>query len=164
MAGILDTLNVNLTVLLATAVLFITLVLVMDRLFWRRVLAHLDARRQEIARAYEALDTTRRQLDDLQREYEGRLARIEADARVRIQQTVRDAQMQRDRTIADARDDAARVVRDGAIELGRQHDEALVQTRERLAQVSLNTLERVVGQTPSPEQRRLVEEYIAQCT
>jgi len=164
MGDLVKSLNINGTVLLATAVLFVALVFVMDRLFWKRVMAHLDRRRQEIARAYETVDAMRQQLDDLQHEYEGRLARIEAEARARIQQTVRDAQAQRDRLIAEAREEAARVVREGAVDLERQHDAAVAAMRERLAAVSLDTLGRVVGQPPTPEQQRLVADYIAQHT
>jgi len=43
------------------------------------MMKHLESRKEEIARAYSTVDQTRREMDNLRSEYQGRLAEIEAE-------------------------------------------------------------------------------------
>src|SRR2546422_10770221 len=103
MDALLHALKIEPRILLANGILFLLLLQVMSRLFWKPMMKHLEKRKEEIANAYSTVDQTRREMDNLRSEYQGRLAAIEAEARGRIQETVSDAQHQRGKMISDAR-------------------------------------------------------------
>jgi F-type H+-transporting ATPase subunit b len=158
---LLTSLNIDPQILLYNGILFLALLVVMDRLFWKKVMAHLDKRKQDIASAYETVDATRRELDDLQREYQGRLNRIEGDARARIQQTVREAQAQREQILAAAHQQAEEATRRGEQQISFEHGEAVATMRGRLADVAADAIAKVTGEPAGDERRSLVQEYIS---
>ena len=90
MDQLLKSLNIDPVVLLLNGVLFLVLLAILNAIFWKPMMKHLDARKAEISDAYKAVDDTRREMENLRTEYQGRLANIEAEARGRIQSTVRD--------------------------------------------------------------------------
>jgi F-type H+-transporting ATPase subunit b len=157
---LLKSLNIAPQILLYNGILFIALLIVMDRLFWKKVMSHLEKRKRDIANAYETVDATRRELDDLQHEYQGRIAHIEGDARARIQQTVREAQTQREQILAEAHKQAEEASRQGDQQIASEHDEAAAAMRNRLADVALEAIEKVTGEKPVEERRSLVQSYI----
>jgi F-type H+-transporting ATPase subunit b len=162
--SLLKNLNIDPTVLLLNGVVFLVLLQVMTRLFWKPILEHLDRRKEEIDGAYQTVDDTRREMEELRSEYQARLARIEAEARARIQQTVREAQAQREALIAQARQDAERIVAEGGRSIELEREQISNSMRDALDDVALGVLRKVTGVAPGSAQRALVDEYIAQST
>lgn len=159
---VLKSLNIDPVVMLCNGLLFLFLLIVLDRLFWKPIIAHLDERRKNIAGAYENIDATRAELDRLAREYQDRVARIESEARSHIQQTVRAAQTQREQVLAEAHASAEEIMKQGAVEIEADHDAAVTAMQDRLSAVAMELVAKVTGETPGPERTRLAEEYIAQ--
>jgi len=160
--SLLKSLNIDPLVLLLNGVLFLLLLAVLNVLFWKPMMLHLDRRRTDIANAYKTVEDTRREMENLRGEYQARLARIEAEARGRIQQTVRDAQRQREEMIAEARAQAEEIVRQGAQSIEQEREQTLAAMRDTLDDVALEVLAKATGAPPDPAQRRLVDEYVAQ--
>lgn len=161
MDQLLKSLNIDPLVLLLNGVLFLVLLAILNAIFWKPMMKHLDARKSEISGAYKAVDDTRREMENLRTEYQGRLAHIEAEARGRIQSTVRDAQHQRETMIAEARERAEEIMRQGAESVEQEKQETLAGMRTTLDDVAMRALAKALQAEPDPAQKRLVDEYIA---
>jgi F-type H+-transporting ATPase subunit b len=160
--GILKSLNIDPVVMLWNGILFLVTLAILNVVFWQPILRHLEQRKDHIADAYKTVDDTRREMEDLRGEYQTRLARIEADARGQIQQTVREAQSQREAMIAQARAQAEQISQQGVQNIAREKEETLANMRETLDDVALEALTKATGLSTDPVQRKLVDEYIAQ--
>jgi F-type H+-transporting ATPase subunit b len=160
--AILKSLNIDPTIMLYNGALFIALFVVLNQVYWKRMMKHLDSRRAEIANAYQTVEDSRHEMENLRTEYQGRMAKIEADARARIQQTVRDAQAQREAILAEARSQSEAIQQEGMDNISREREQALHDMERRLADVATHALEKVIGSAPDPAQKRLVEQYITE--
>ena len=130
---------------LAQVVLFVVLVLVLDRLFWRPMLAHLAKREQRIKDAYTTVEQTRHEMETLRSDYQSRIIRIEADARSHIQQAIKEAQSERERILAEARAKADAAIQQGVDAMQREKTEALTSLRERMVAIALTAVDKAVG-------------------
>lgn len=155
-----ESLAIDLRVLLLNGAAFLVLLFVMDRLFWKPVMQHLKKREENIQAAYNKVDATREEMETLRNEYQTRLDGIEAEARARIQATLKDAQKARDDVLADARAVAERILREGAEQIEADRLAALEAAESRLEQAALEALGKAQGEPPDDEQRRRVREYI----
>lgn len=161
MNDLLKSLGIEPLVLLLNGALFLVLVAILNAIFWKPMAKHLDARKGQISDAYKAVDDTRREMENLRTEYQGRLANIEAEARGRIQSTVRDAQHQRETMIAEARARAEEIMRQGGVSIEEEKQETLAGMRTTLDDVAVRALSKALQTDPSLAQRKLVDEYIA---
>ena len=153
MQALLTSFKIDPSILLLNGILFLALVQIMDKLFWKPVLRHLDGRKASIENAYQAVDNVRREMEDLRSEYQSRLSQIESDARRRIQDTVRDAQRQREEMIAKARSEADATIKQGAARIGQEKGEMLVAMRDHLDEAAGVALAKVRS-----EERRVGKE------
>jgi F-type H+-transporting ATPase subunit b len=161
MGDLLKSLNIEPMVLLLNGVVFLLLLAILNAIFWKPMMRHLEGRRHQIADAYKTVEETRREMENLRAEYQGRLAKIEADARGRIQQTVRDAQAQREQMIAEARGQAEQIMAEGARNIQHERDQTLAGMRDTLDDVALEVLTKATGMSGDGTRRKLVDEYIA---
>ncbi len=161
---LLKSLNIDPMVILLNGVLFLVLLFILDKSFWKPMLTHLDNRKKEVTSAYQAIDNTRTELEKLRAEYQVRLNGIEAEARGQIQTTVRDAQAQREAMIAAAREQSEQMVKDGTVAILKESDESLAAMRGSLDTVASDTLAKALGIPVKDSQRKLVDEYIAKQT
>jgi F-type H+-transporting ATPase subunit b len=162
MDSLLKSLNIDLMVLLLNGVVFLVLLFVMNAVFWSPMMKHLEGRRHRISDAYKAVEDTRREMENLRAEYQGRLTAIEAEARGRIQDTVREAQEQRERLVVEARARVEALQREGAAGIQTETSATLADMRGTLDDVALEALTRATGAPTDPAQRRLVEQFAAQ--
>ena len=158
---LLDSLKIDPTILLINGILFLVLVQIMSRLFWKPMMQHLDKRKDDIAHAYTTVDDTRREMENLRSEYQARLAQIEAEARVHIQQTVRDAQKQREELMAEARAQSEETIRSGTANIEQEKAQAVVSMRESLDEVAESALAKALGAPAAGKQKQLIDEYIS---
>ncbi len=161
MKDLLDSLKIDPMVLGLNIVLFLAVVIILDRLFWKPMMRHLDGRKDRISDAYRTVDETRKEMERLRTDYQARLTEIEAEARGRIQETVRDAQHQREQMVAEARAQAERVLAESAHEIEREQAQTAVTIRGGLSKVAAGALASVIGIPANAVQLQLVEEHIA---
>ncbi len=161
---LLKSLNIDPTLILLNGLLFLILLFILDKTFWKPMLSHLDNRKKEVTAAYTAIDNTRVELEKLRTEYQVRLTGIEAEARNQIQATVRDAQTQREAMIAEAREQSEQMVRTGTAAIANESDESLTAMRKSLDTVASDTLAKALGIPVVDSQRKLVDDYIAKQT
>ena len=76
--------------IISQAVTFLLLLWVLRRLAWRPVLTLLDERRARIQEEFRRIEQGKAELATLQEEYRRHLSRIEAEARVKLQETIQE--------------------------------------------------------------------------
>jgi|GEM_PF-1590569 len=158
--SISKSLSIDPLVMLLNGVTFIVLLAVMDRVFWKPVMRHLDRRNEQIKDAYGTIEATRTEMDRLRTEYQQRLEEIEAQARARIQETLKAAQQSREQALAEAREAAERIAREGAEQIEADRLAARAAAEERLERAAMDALARAQGIAPDEAQQRLIQEYI----
>ena len=138
----------------AHVVLFITLLLVMNSVFWTPMLAHLKKRDQAIRDAYLSVEDTQRELETLRLDYQNRIKQEETDAHNRIQSLVKEATTERDRLIAEARAEADALLRRGTAEIEGERVENLNSLRGKMVSLAGAALSKAVGGALTPEHLR----------
>jgi F-type H+-transporting ATPase subunit b len=161
MGDLLKSLNIEPVVMLANGILFLVLVQVLDKVFWKPMQAQLNQRKQTIMDAYAKVDTTRGEMESLQSEYQTRMNRIEAEARAKIQDTVLEVQHQRDAMIAEARAEAASEISRGLAEIEREKAGVIGTMHAGLDSVASGALGSALGIAPNAAQQKLVKEFVS---
>ena len=147
---------------LAQIVLFIILILVMNQVFWKPMLAHLAKRDQSVKDAYKTVDDLRHEMETLRAEYQARIIKIEAEARSHIQQAIKEAQAERERILSEARTDADTAIHNGLQSMQREKSEALTSLRERMIGIAMGAVDKAMGTSADPiALRRSVEQGVA---
>jgi F-type H+-transporting ATPase subunit b len=159
---LLDSLKIDPWILLINGVMFLILLQVLNAIFWKPMMKHLDKRKDEITHAYQAVENTRREMENLRSDYQSRLAQIESEARGRIQSTVRDAQKQREEMIARARAESEETVKRGLAGIEAEQAQAVARMRDDLDDVALSALGKALNTTTDSAHRKLVDDYIAE--
>jgi F-type H+-transporting ATPase subunit b len=110
---------------LINIIIFIVLLVVMNRVYWKPMLAHLKSRDKEITDAYSQRDRLQHEMEELRADYLARLAVIEAEARSHIQAAVKEAQTERERILAEARASSDTALKTGIANLEREMAQAI---------------------------------------
>ena len=72
--------------LIAQIISFLILFFILRAFAWKKFLNILDQRKERIAAEFNKIESAKAQLEKLKQEYEGKLARIEEEARQKIQE------------------------------------------------------------------------------
>jgi F-type H+-transporting ATPase subunit b len=159
---ILHSLGIDPKLLIGQIVGFLVLMWAMNKWIYKPALKFLDDRRSEITATYDQLDADREEMAKTRKQYEDRLAGIEAEARERIQTAVKEAQELRASIVADAQKQAKTVVDNGRAELEREAARTFIELRRQVADLAILAATKVVGESmDDARQRALVDQYIA---
>lgn len=161
MTEILKALNIDPVLLVLNIVLFLSLLVILNFMFWKPMMRQLDKRKQSIEDAHKEVERTQREMESLRDEYRVNLAKIENDARARIQQAVHEAQQERERILTEARAQSDEIKRQGEESIRAESNEAMRQMVSTLDQLSLQTLDSILGAGGGGGKMTLVREYIA---
>ncbi len=161
MTEILNALNINPVLLALNIVLFLVLLAILNVMFWKPIMNQLEKRKRSIEDAHKEVDRTQREMESLRDEYRANLAKIESDARARIQQAVHEAQQERERILTEARTQSEEIKRQGEETLREESDAAMRKMMSTLDQLSLRTLDSILGSGDGGGRSTLVQEYIA---
>jgi len=148
--------------LLVTQIIgFLILMVVLHRVFTTKVFGILDERRDNIKRAYDQLDADRAAMEETRRQYEARLAGIEAEAREKIQEAVKEAQALRDNLVSDAQSKAEAIVQQGRNDNERERQAAFMEMRQQIVSLAISAAGKVVGENLNDaRQTKMVDDFI----
>lgn len=154
-------LHLSWQVLLSQFLAFAILVWVLGRFLFRPVQGIIEARQQEVRSTLEQAAADRRAMEQSRREYEQRLATIEAEARDKIQAALKEAQTLKEELIATAHSEAERIVRRGEEEIRREKQKALVELREEVADLAVMAATKILGDAIDERQHRaLIQDFV----
>lgn len=125
--------------------LFILLLVVMNQIYWKPMLAHLGKRDKTIKDAYDTVDAVRHEMEQLRADYQSRITRIENEARIHIQQAIKEAQSERERIVTEAKRTADEAIRHTAAELEGEKVASLESLSPRMAEMAFAAVRKALG-------------------
>ena len=147
--------------ILTQALGFIILVVVLRRFAWGPVLRVLDDRRERIAGEFQRIEQSKAQIEALQRDYQTRLAHIEAEARQQIQTAVAEGRRVSQEIQEQARAQAAQLMAQTRENVQIEIAKAKLELRDRVARLALEATERLLEQKlDAAKDEQLVLRYL----
>jgi F-type H+-transporting ATPase subunit b len=158
----MDILHLEPLAILSQAIAFIILVLVLKKFLFQPIQGLLASRQEEVRSTLEQVASDRQAMETSRREYEARLAGIEAEAREKIQAAIKEAQGLRDELVTKARSEAETLVRRGQEELQREKQKALVELRTEVADLAVQAAGKILGNAIDERQHRaLISDFVS---
>jgi F-type H+-transporting ATPase subunit b len=145
MDAIIKSLAFDVQVFGGMILLFLALWAVTNALFWKPVLARLEARDQEIRHAHARVENLRHEMEDLRADYQTRITQVEAEARTRIQNAIKEAQAERERILKEARAESDAMLQQGIADMEREKAQALVELRATMVALAVNAADKALG-------------------
>jgi F-type H+-transporting ATPase subunit b len=156
-------LNISWQALLLQIVGFLLLVAVLKKYLFGTVGGILEARQHDVQETFDQLHRDREAMETSRREYEARLAGIEAEARDRIQAALTEAQGMKDEIIGAARADADRLVTRAREEVVREKQQALEELRTQVADLAIAAAGKILHRSVDDRaHRELISDFISQ--
>lgn len=140
---------------------FILLLFFLNKYVFKPANNILQERQNDIKSTYDQLDDDRARMEDTRRQYEERLAGIEAEARERIQAAVKEAQALRDNLVSDAQVQAESILEQGRNESERERQRAFLEMRQQVVALAVAAAGKVVGESlDNARHTKLVDDFI----
>ena len=157
----LQQLGITPALLFTQMVGFVLLMLLLNKFMFKPIFGILDQRQADIKATYDQLDDDRKRMEETRRQYEQRLANIEAEAREKIQAAVQEAQALRDNLVADARQQAETIVTQGRNDSERERQAAFLEMRGQIVAIAMAAAGKVVGENLNDaRQTKMVDDFI----
>ena len=151
-------LELDLQQVLSQAISFVILLWLLRRFAWRPLLAILDQRRRHIETALQDVAQKKAEMEYLQADYAQRLAKIDDEARVKIQQAVLEGKRIAIEVQEDARAQAQAILAKSKETVELELAKAKVTLRDQVADMTVEAVERVLKQKlDAKSDRALVE-------
>lgn len=155
-------LALNIPLIITQIIGFLILLWFLNRFVFKPIFAVLDQRQADIDATYAQLDDDRRKMEQARRDYEQRLANIEAEARERIQNAVKEAQALSDRIKADAQAQADAIAERARGEGERERQKAFLEMRQQVVALAVAAAGKVVGASlDDARHTKLVDDFIS---
>ncbi len=137
--------------LLSQAISFLVLVWIMKRFAWRPLLGVLDQRRARIEQDLSEAASKKEELARLQAEYGQRLAKIEEEARTKIQQAILEGKRISLEVQEQARQQARAIIAKSQETVELEIAKARVTLRDQVAAMTIEAVERILQQKLDPK-------------
>jgi F-type H+-transporting ATPase subunit b len=144
MQAILETLGIDFRFVLTMAVGFTLLFLLLKRFAFGPIFNVLQQRQDSIRNNLDEAEARRNEMVRLQHDYEQRLAKIEEEARDKIQAAVKEAQAARDEIISRANADREAIMRRTEEDIQRERDKAMATLRDQIATMAVTGASRIL--------------------
>jgi F-type H+-transporting ATPase subunit b len=154
-------LNPELGLILWTVLTFAGLAFVLARFAWKPILAALDAREEGIRRNVRSAEESRKAAEDLRREYDARLAGVEAKIRDLLSGAEAQARGLKDDLVRAAHAENEKLLEETRKKLAEEERRLARSLRAEMAQLSLRATEKMLRRgLDKPFQDRLVQEAL----
>ena len=156
-------LQLDLQQLISQALSFLLLLWILRRFAWRPLLTMLDQRRARIEEALREVAQRKTEMESLQAEYAQRLAKIEEEARLKIQQAILEGKRIAAEIQEQARAQGYELLNKSKETIELELAKAKVTLRDQVAEMTLEAVERVLRQKLDPKaDRHLVDAVLAE--
>ena len=139
-------LALDLQQILSQAISFIVLLMILRRFAWRPLLTILDERRRRIETTLGDVARQKVEMERLQADYSQRLAKIDDEARVKIQQAVLEGKRIAMEVQEEARAQAQAILAKSKETVELELAKAKVTLRDQIADMTVEAVERVLQQ------------------
>ena len=136
--------NLSIQEILTQAGAFVLLVWVLKKMAWKPLLKLLDERRETIRKNFEEIEQTKKDLEALKVDYERSQARIEEDARQKIQLGIDEGKRIARELQEEARREARKILEKAKEDIQLEIAKAKVTLRSEIADLTLAATERLL--------------------
>ncbi len=162
---VLNTFGVDVPKLAFQVINFLLLLYLLNRFFFRRVIALLDERQAKISKGLEDAEAAARDRELARAEREAALDEARKEAQAMIARATKIAEESRGEIVAAARAEAEKVAAKATAEITAEKQRAISELRGQVADLALQAAGKLVGSEMNASmQRRLVEEFLAEVT
>ena len=153
--------GVEVKFLLTNAIGFLLLVGVLHKLAWGRLLGAIDARRLAIKTEIAAAEAQRAEAERQRKDYESRMARIEAEARAKVAEAVTDGQRIAAEIKEQTRVEATDMIAKAEERIRIEHEQALIALRDDVVRLTMMATEKVVKESMDGERHeRMIRDFL----
>lgn len=147
--------------LVAQIVCFLILLAILRGVFWKKVLAALDARKDRIALELKNIDEIKGSTERLKSDYEKHLLHIDDEARDRIHQAVEHGRRLADEIRKKAELDAMRILENSKESIKAEMAEAKEELKNEIVDLTIAVTEKIIQEKYSEaDDKRLIEDYL----
>ena len=146
--------SLSLQEIVTQALGFLILVWVLKRVFWKPVLASLEGRRSKIEEAFRQIESQRKEIENLRADYESRLAKIEEEARAKLQAAIDEGRKIAREIQEKSREEAKQVLTRSKEDLGLEIAKARIELRREIAELTLLAAEKFLREKMTGEKHR----------
>jgi F-type H+-transporting ATPase subunit b len=143
---LLKDLGVNLWVVGIQVVVFVTTFLLLSRLLFGRVLAHLQQREHDQAALAERIRKSQEDAAKAAKEYEAKIAAVEKEAYARLQEILKDALDAKAKIVADAQKQAKAEIDSARASIAQEKQKAMAQLRSEVARLARDAAQRILDE------------------
>lgn len=162
MAEILQSFGIELKFLLVQITGFLVLIFILAKFAFGPIYRMLEARQSNIRGNLDEAEARRNEMVRLQKDYEERLAKIEEEARDKIQTAIKEAQASRDEILEKAREESTRIIARGNEELTSERAKAMAEMRDEIANMAIAAATQAVrGNLNAQNHSTLIDQAIA---
>lgn len=153
--------GVEVKFLLTNAIGFLLLVGILHKLAWGRLLGAIDARRLAIKTEIEAAEAQRAEAERQRKDYESRMAKIEAEARAKVAEAVTDGQRIAAEIKEQTRLEAADMISKAEERIRIEQAQALIALRDDVVRLTMMATEKVVMESMDGERHeRMIRDFL----
>ena len=147
--------------ILIHAVGFLILLAILRKFAWGAILGAMEARRKRIADEFAAIEQAKQEIAKLKADYQDRVARIEEEARLKIQQAVAEGRRVAAEVEEGARANAREVLEKSKEAIALEVAKARVQLKEQVVDMAIQATHKILQQHLDEEtDRRMIEAFI----
>ena len=146
--------SLSLQEILTQALGFLLLVFVLKRVFWKPVLASLEARRSGIEGSFRKIEESKKEIEALRISYEAHLQRIEEEARAKLQVAIDEGRRIAREVQEKAREEAKLALTRTKEDLTLEIAKARVELRREIADLSLRAAEKLLHEEMTDAKHR----------
>lgn len=131
------------------------------KLFWSSLLSTIDERQGKIKSEFDKIEAMQRQVDQLQADYSKRMADIEAEARLKLQEAMAQGKQIAEQVAEQARVDAEATRQKAEQTLAIELEKAKAELKQDVVRMTLAATEKVIRQNMNDSrQQELVNNFV----
>lgn len=147
--------------LVAHAVSFLILLLLMRIFVWRKVLQMLDKRREKIASDLKKIEQDKENAARIKTEYDAQLRLVDIEAQKLIQAAVQEGKKVTEEIRQKAREEAHEIVENARKAVEFELEKARQEFKDEVVDITIRAAENLIGEKLTEEQdKRIVEDFL----
>lgn len=136
--------NLSIQEILTQAGAFVILVLILKKMAWKPLLQMLEDRRHKIQAGFDQIEKTKAEVETLKRDYENSCARIEEEARAKLQEAIDEGKKVSKELQETARKESRIILSKAKEDIQLEVAKAKVTLRDEIADLTLGATERLL--------------------
>jgi len=147
--------------IISQIIAFLIMLWILKRFAWKPLLQIMDERRLHIKAEFENIEHQKLDIKKLKAEYENTLKGIDAEARVRLQESVNEGRKIADEIQQSARVQSQEIIKKAQDEIKEEVSKAKIQLKDQVVDLAMQATGKIIKKSmDANQQKELVSEFI----